>query len=395
MKTWIIPLAVLSVVPALGAAVPGYDFGSDQLVEGHTVFTVLENVTSVNSSTTRYAAAVAVLVRQATAERIDERFPGVLWFNDQYLVDPVDQSFDELRVRYPCSGAVYATNQGDIPAGMTPSMLMVSAVYLESYLITDPNDHQWSIDKWNATVPLGTITIWEVAILNNQATYATYDDGVTSCAPVTESNLFPTAVPCPGSEGTFNLRPMRCDNEDYTTNSGGHGAVASGRSGNLKYNAVLYFLLEDLLIPGLDKKHHPGAPLAGDDISGCQYNTDPVFPDQWPCPTPNAASNDDQEGNPHPYNPFYVTGVQNCAMCIGRNNHGGSATAPPGTNDGNYAQYEHATRNVDIYYDAGTAPPLRSYRVVDTRGSTQAFFCESDFTRCRNNNLPFNTLPQT
>lgn len=109
--------AVLALaVPALGAAAPVVisTKTEEQLVEGHTVFTVIEvNRTTEVNGTTRFAAAVAVLVREYTAEQRNVRFPGVLWFNDQYLVNPQDQEQDNAAYRYPCGGAVMAVNRGD------------------------------------------------------------------------------------------------------------------------------------------------------------------------------------------------------------------------------------------------------------------------------------------
>src|SRR5260221_11219859 len=121
MRTWIIPLAVLMVVPALGAATPIVAPPvPEQLVEGHTVFTVIEQVKTTAQSQAEYAAAVAVLVREATAVIQNDRFPGVLWFNDQYLADPIKPDNAQTSTRYPCTGAVLAVNAGDAEPRAAP-----------------------------------------------------------------------------------------------------------------------------------------------------------------------------------------------------------------------------------------------------------------------------------
>lgn len=111
-------LAVAAVlvmaVPALGAATPiVVPPVPEQLVEGHTVFTVIEIVRATRTTESRFAAAVAVLVREYEANQRAQRFPGVLWFNDQYLVNPLQQAAENAAFRYPCGGAVMAVNAGD------------------------------------------------------------------------------------------------------------------------------------------------------------------------------------------------------------------------------------------------------------------------------------------
>src|SRR5438552_4482728 len=181
MRTWIIPLAVLMVVPAFGAATPIVAPPvPEQLVEGHTVFTVIEQVQSTTINHVEYAAAVAVLVREATAVAQSDRFPGVLWFNDQYLVDPIKSYNAQTDIRYPCTGAVLAVNSGSADPRLAPWPAGgMQAGYIESYLITDPNDRVWDVDKWTFTDGGGaTELIWSVAIMNNQAGYGTPDDGI-------------------------------------------------------------------------------------------------------------------------------------------------------------------------------------------------------------------------
>jgi hypothetical protein len=111
-------LAVAAVlvmaVPALGAATPiVVPPVPEQLVEGHTVFTVIEIARVTNTAEVRFAAAVAVLVREYQASNVAQRFPGVLWFNDQYLVNPSQDASNFEAFRYPCGGSVIAVNAGD------------------------------------------------------------------------------------------------------------------------------------------------------------------------------------------------------------------------------------------------------------------------------------------
>lgn len=404
MKTWIIPLAVLMVVPALGAAAPIVVAPvPEQLVEGHTVFTVIEQVNATTTNKTQFAAAVAVLVREAIARNVNERFPGVLWFNDQYLVDPVDNSANRVVVRYPCTGSVLAVNTGGQDPRTAFHPVVVGApvpAYVESYLVTDPNDHTWNVDKWFYTSTTAvTDTIWTVALNGNDGGYNTPDDGTSSCAPYTESTIDTGLAACGPGDGNLAVgippgqNPGHCNSKGGFLNSGSPDyptpgtQCAPGGGGNgcdLRYNAVLFFYLEDLLVAGANKLHHSGAPVAGDDASGCetpktpeQIAAEPYFVDHWPCP----GANDNAEGNSHPYNPF--NGLPICPNCVGRNNHGGSAGVVPGTNTGgDGVQYSHATRNIDIYYSFNPAPTVRNYRLIDTEGSTAPFFCEDFFAKC-------------
>lgn len=361
MKTWIIPLAVLMVVPALGAAAPIVVTPvPEQLVEGHTVFTVIEQVNATTTTKTQFAAAVAVLVREAISRNVNERFPGVLWFNDQYLVDPVDNSANKTVFRYPCTGSVMAVNAG----GLDPRAAFHPAnpgdpvpIYEESYMVTDPNDNTWNVDKWNYTnIAASKATFWTVAMKGNDAGYNTPDDGVCSTDPYTDGAL-----------------------------SGGANYPTPGATGNVKYNALLFFYLEDLTVAGGTKTHHSGPALPGDDASACetpktpeQIAAEPYFADHWPCP----GGNDDSEGNSHPYNPF--NGLPVCPNCVGRNNHGGSAGTPAGSTAAppGALQYSHATRNIDLYYGSNPAPTVRNYRLLDSEGSLAPFFCEDFFAKC-------------
>ena len=388
MRTWIIPLAVLLVVSSFGAALPiAVPPEPETLVEGHTVFTVIEQVNKGGTFDEEYGAAVAVLVREASKSADSFRFPGVLWFNDQYLVNPYTNDNVQPDFRFPCTGAVLAVNKGS--PDPVAAFAAATPVYNESYTITDPNDHTWTVDKWFD----GTSPIWVVAILNNQAGIATADDGVTSCAPVDEGDALGLGV-CPTGSGELGLQPLRCKDESYI-----------GTNGNaVSYNALLYFVLEDLTVANTTKDHTTGSADSTTDVSGC-HPTDPMFaggddqspaklqddgtqPDsnnhlfltgrddstatenrgQFDCP----ADDDSKEGNSHPYNPFSAGTV--CVNCAGMNNHGGSGGGPN----------LHATRDVDIYYGTALAPLVRNVVLNDLEGSTAPFHCEGqpDFGSC-------------
>src|SRR5581483_11604839 len=316
MRKWIIALAIMLAAPAVGAAATIYVAAPtpEQVVEGHTVFTVIQAANVTRTNETKFAAAVAVLVREYSASETVFRFPGVLWFNDQYLVDPstdvqcnngADASNGCATFRYPCNGAVLMVNQGDAdprPAslgGNDAALVAFTAPnYVESYFVTDPNDNSWTIDKG---VVAGE-TIWGVGILNNQANMGLEDDGSSNCAPYTDS-------PCGGVDV---LPVVDATGEDPVYNDTGTGEgrfthtplCAPGTGGSrdypttggnaIQYNAVLFAFLDDLTQRGTPKDHNAGSADRAADVSGCDPNTS-----EWPCPS----GDDNLEGNSHDYNP--------------------------------------------------------------------------------------------
>ncbi|HEX2021118.1 MAG TPA: hypothetical protein VHH36_00270 [Candidatus Thermoplasmatota archaeon] len=312
----------------------------EQLVEGHTVFTVIQPASpDTGPEVTEYAAAVAVLVREFKSPVDYSRFPGVLWFNDQYLVNPSSSCSQGANCnptfRYPCTGAVLAVNQG----GPDPRTLTLSdASYIESYRIKDPNNKVWTIDVWTPDNGGTNVTVWAVTIggATNDANRATADNGNSGC-----NGLVYTDGATKKDPGDENGRryPADC------------GATACP---GLQYNALLLMRLKDLTIPGTAKNHTEGSTDRTGDVSGCEdtpkyASSTPV----WPCP----AGDDNREGNSHPYNPDTAT-----ATYAGENNHGGSADCNAGLagNDQNC----HATFQVDIYYGTAPVPTTRSYPQV-------------------------------
>lgn len=444
--------AVLALaVPALGAAAPiVVPPVPEQLVEGHTVFTVIEARIETNVTEERFAAAVAVLVREYQAERAQARFPGVLWFNDQYLVNP-EQNRDAVEAfRYPCGGAVLAVNAGDPDPRMVVAKLKdggqeaaigqdtnngtwygganpnwygkddpsyneyawvgadtsgdvysdttlgsathpvelagtgVGADYRESYLITDPNDHAWIIDVYDfyhrtgtggAATQVYSSTVWAVNTMGSPVFIP--DDGASNCLPFYDltDDVFaaqkqalcgvgPIGVDQPAKDDPCMGYKEPSDNGYcYGGQSQAAEPVGCDRDAKplRKYNALLYFKLEDLTNAGATRDHSP----ASTDTNGCQTGT------EWTCP----GGDDNQEGNSHPFHPDAPAHTEAEPCPVGFDpqnptNHGGSDTV--------YADctYGHATRNIDVYFSgAGRpfAPAVRTFDVLDLEGSQEAF----------------------
>ena len=561
-------LAVAAVlvmaVPALGAATPiVVPPVPEQLVEGHTVFTVIEIVAATATNETRFAAAVAVLVREYQADNRAQRFPGVLWFNDQYLVNPTQDAQAGQSFRYPCGGAVMAVNAGDpdprmviarvttpgvqadLPdsaddetgdvdvggvsatygddsytydsppwtkpyggtysygndyawigaeggslnatnpswdpvlysdtvVGATLGSLMTPFDYEESYLITDPNDHSWIIDKYEfytrdgnegsdnldnflGADPLETEYAFPVWVVNMLGTpvFVT-DNGIENCTAYkdlienVEEGLAADATaisgqnvslpnketafcgqfgtggappytddPCAGysepsqngycyggqdaTEGCYQGPPGNCD---YNANYDGSGPAVDACTGGpeyvntpaRRYNALLYFKLEDLYVADAPRDHSAGST----DTNGCSEEqvawgpNPPQAAYDWPCP----GGDDNAEGNSHAFHPAYPattpphTVEQDCADSFyGPNpaNHGGSTYVDPTTPayDGWYqvtapCDFLHATRNIDVYFSPGGRPfipPMRNFALIDLDGSSapyQDYHCSYD-----------------
>lgn len=334
----------------------------DNVVEGHIVFTTIQPA-RIPGEKGELAAAVAILVRERTFYEASFRFPGVLWFNDQYLTDPnvVKTEGDELR--HPCTGAVLAVNRGEMdPRALVNASLLNAASYNESYSIMDPNNKPWLIDKWNVSRAL--------------ADAATGQD--TASVPGATENVTIWSVPLQGASA-FSTVPDNgeCDRDPYRdgarsrTGDNGFGYPCGGNGGpscrkGASYNAVLFFYLRDLHVIGAAKNHTAGSTDRANDVSGCHENGSPQFEHRWPCP----GGNDEREGNSHAYNPEPV-GVRN----LERNSHGLSADC---TGDGVVDHDCHTTRQVDVYY--WTAPNWvpKNVVLVDTSGSDAPFHCHQD-----------------
>lgn len=390
MRKWIIAVAALLTVPMVGAAAVIYaPAEQEQLVEGHTVFTVIETRSSPNETyREEFAAAVAVLVRENVKEiKYGDRFPGVLWFNDQYLVNPSSSpaSTNPIGSRHPC-GAVIAVNAGDpLPQVGGVPVVPATATYVETYHIMDPNNQVWDVDKWSYdpdgdVLTANSFLIWSVPVANNFARYHTPDDGIARCEPVTDGTA--CGVPLmPFTDDTTiagrnfgNEDPVYYDNSTEGRNFRGDRACPPGIAHTapnpaIQYNALLFFFLQDLTDSAGVKDHTNAA--TSTDVHGCQSGQS-----QWPCP----ASNDNAEGNSHRYNPSLLNRDETdnwpFKLSEGRGNHGGSTNCGAG-NIGGGAQNQHATCNIDIYfgYSAALRPLVPNYRVFDNEGKTAPYHC--------------------
>lgn len=289
----------------------------ETLVEGHTVFVAIDTI-RIGTREERFAAAVAVLVTERVRNEFAQRFPGVLWFNDQYLIDPQEPRRSTTQDRTPCTGAVIAVNHGDewaVDQDLGGRYTLIDPVYNESYLITDPNDRTWFVDEWfTAAGPRA----WTIALHNDQINSAKPDDG-------------------------------KC-------NKGAYGGGFGG--GSVRYNALLYFRLDHLTVPDEPKNHTVGGDDRVFDAAACH----PSPTNRWPCP----GGDDDAEGNSHRASPAYPV------PRAGRGNHGGSADC-----DG-VVRGCHATRNILIFYGYVTPPVLRNYFLIDAEGRFAPYHCHDD-----------------
>lgn len=346
LSAWLIaavlmlPVGVVSANVLIRPAIP------EQLVEGHTVFLTIEAYPNATREE-RFAAAVAVLVQERTHTEVKSRFPGVLWSNDQYLVDPMQDTDRNTRNRYPCTGAVIAVNRGD-PVDRDPAgkWTLINATYLnESYLITDPTDHQWDIDLW--LTRFGTYA-WTVALNNDPAGYGIPDNNAR----------------CNGREASSSLLEQRQDPGEHGIDHPCDGCR------DLKWNALLYFRLEHLRFANASKDHRENVgPDWWQDAAACHDS----YTNQWTCP----ADDDDREGNSHPYNPDLPYPL---ATYDGYKNHGGSDTCDA---TGILQQDCHATRDVDIYYGYVMEPPVvRRWAVFDVVGSAAPYHCHDTNDFC-------------
>lgn len=380
--------ALLAIVGAIALAAAGLSGATpiiagpipDQLVEGHTVFATIEIATG-STGGEHFAAAVAVLVQERLVEKRALRFPGVLWFNDQFLVEPDDGGGDlELpdpfaggaAVRYPCGGAVLAMDAGsgeDFPQDANGTYFHGNdSTYVESYFIRDVHDNDWITDKWR--LPNGSL-VWSVPIMNEQSRYAERDDGTCAGSVVAD-------VPCDGMPEipTYGCSPVGPKSSQYGLPLPTTHARSPGDNGwnypcgnetapcsPILYNALLYFRLDDLWVGGAPKDHTENSSDWQRDVSGCDA-TSPAYP----CPD----GDDDREGNSHPFNPDRPWPAEQLA---GRGNHGGSDDCD---GDGSREQPCHATRRIRIAYGVAAVPVVREYWYIDVEGSEAPYHCHDE-----------------
>lgn len=260
-KLAVIALAGLLTVPAFAAASQFTATKTgEKVVEGHTVFAVLEKRVD------RQGFDIAVLVREV------EVGPNVLWFNDQF------KTFFQ-NVRYPCGGYVLATWTGIDPLFVISKAVVgldgLGITYVESYHITDPNGFESYTHLYSITgLLLVTVPVW---ITEVQGVLSVGDDdGVANCAPISDT----AAHDDPGDNGeTYN------DNLDS----------APVRI----YNADIFGLWDDVQAEGA--KNHGTGGSDDSDGTGCEDGT------EWECDGADADGDaDGREGNSHPYNPLEV-----------------------------------------------------------------------------------------
>ena len=383
----------MMTVAGLGLAAPIVQPPEPEtLVEGHTVFTVIEQVNVNAQDEVKYAAAVAVLVREINYDFRSFRFPGVVWFNDQYLVNPKSSPGSNAPTyRHPCNGAVIVVPRGDPNPTLDPATTFAQSNYVESYKIRDPNNKDWIVDKWM----VNGRPVWSVAIMNDGTKYHLADDGTGNCSPQNDSPCGgpvllpwddpdnPSAFNDTGPQGTpFSgdrrssacavraVAGSRATPGGYSYPCGGVDTTPTSTCVGLQYNAVLFFFLDDLPVAGTLKDHRTGSTDRARDASGCHADVDTTVPlayNAWPCP----GGNDDREGNSHAYNPDQPYPLMTYS---GRNNHGGSADC---TGDAVGDQECHATRLVDVYYGHAALPTRTpsSFVFTDAEGSSAPYHC--------------------
>jgi len=431
-RAYVWVLAVVLTLPVAFAASKTYDPAwypsvTEQLVEGHTVFAVINaticikrapgggkaeavdcpvvgplfnNATDlearVNMTLQRMGAAVAVLVRDRSKELRPEPVPprcatnrdvavsvllenpGVLWFNDQFLVGDdldivetdVDANVDVCsrsslfgfapseNWRFPCGGWIVAT-QGGNPDPRT--FLGAPWQYVETYHIVDPNDHVWDIHKWQffSPIAIGVIPSFSDAEsvpmpdggtldtqVSVQSSYgyhlSLYNmwsvpvQGTGACMQVGAKDVGPTS----GQSSTpFTDTASRAPPYDtFYTDPDGSGPKHLEQ---VKYNAVLFFFFEDLVPNGV-KDHGNGGGDDGD-LSFCAAGSN-----EWDC---GVGRTDADEGNSHPYNDAEPSAP------------GEPASGP---------RHLHPTADVDLYFsnDPPPKPAIVHYAVYDTVGSS-------------------------
>jgi hypothetical protein len=304
----VLPLAALSSATVPIAAHPA------TLVEGHTVHATLGAAAAVAPNG---LPVKGTPITQPIFASTESTFPGVRWFNDQYVVDPLANSGEPRRDfsagaavlvsdasgRTPCTGALFVVDHG----AADPRGSLTQESYLESYIVTDPNDRTWNVDRWASPIDGGSV--YTVAINDNQDGYNVPDDGTSNCAPVRDGVI--------------------------AHGQGDNGLTYPGREtlvpGGIQYNTYVFAFTSDLHVAGALVAHQSGgAGRAAGALAGNSHAFDPL-----PGLLRSPASS-----------------------------HGGS--------DG--AAGTHATRQVDLYYGATDAPLVRQFRLVDsTEGSLAPF----------------------
>jgi len=420
----------MGVVVLPGVVVAGQISGSktEQIVEGHNVFAVVQSMTNKNIT------GVTVLVREKVVSG------GKLWFNDQYLVSPqqamasqngnfTDCAFEPdgsyACNRYPCGGVVvvvpagrpkpYATDgeRGILdpaidalgrPGGFSNPEIAASA-WVEQYFVTDPNDHTFVVDLYRVltnqnadttvynydvydkisdfpggpTAPAQTAytvpgPIWMVNLLGSPDFIA--DDGVSNCGAYVDN------PPAGAFEPTFVDGQYVCYDGNVEGPDGclydGHArnttyptpAVADGRvyHNHRRYNAEIVMFIDHVLgmrhMPAIHKDRAVHNRTSTNATNGCDSNT--------------IQRNADGSS----------AGVESEWRCPGGNDdaegyshpfnpYGPQAPGDPGWDD----EHRHDTALVDIYYYPTYRPhnptpaerAAKGWAIYDTEGSAAPF----------------------
>lgn len=273
----------------------------EQVVEGHTVYTKIDNPQG------NPQAAVVVFVENQT--RGD-----VLWFDDSFL--------HEADNNPACGGSVWATHEQGV-------LLENKGEYQpdKTYVIDDPeNAVTWRVTEYEfpgATGLLAETRAWAVDVqVKTKA-------GVNECTAFFADGI--TRDGGDSGDGVF---------ETYPGPNGGSDAKPPDVPG-FRYNALLWFEFGfGHLQEGTDTKEfgcNPSTGVCGEDAES--HKTASGDPDEREPPQDDANETSDFEGNSHPYN----TGEAN--------EDDGGEPAPIHT---------HPTANIALYFDASAPTPEAS-----------------------------------
>ncbi len=428
IRKLLVALVVAAIAAPAMASATTFSSGpkNEQVVEGHTVFALIEKVNQ--------GWAIAGLVREIT--------PKVLWFNDQYLVGDED--------RYPCGGFVFAVPEGSqspMSRGINTFEPLTTEEYeyLESYRITDPNDFTWEIDLYSFSYdhqtdpnsPLDLFNsannlVWVVSVLNTNIP----DDGTSSCQPIVDA---PTAgyldpglnAMCysggqyyddgaqrcgPNTPDCAGIRQAYPDTQDFDGDgvSGPAGGPVVQTTPNALgpvcdwprlYNFLLFGYWNDLSgrssrgtdVRDGDNKEYGCSDANGDGVTDCTVgspdfgadNEDkngceegPYAPDtiQYDCvDDADSVDDDDNEGNSHAYNPTMCDNNGDGVIDLADTDFDGFPDDTPCWGE----LHTHETARVDLYFSSTFRPdpPISpNYVINDLVGSAAPFHAHNGAT---------------
>lgn len=398
--------ALLVLAPSFVVAThePGIAAATEQLVEGHTVFTVVratdyvgEAGASAPGASPAPSAAPSSHGHPPAPSSMVRRDPGVLWFNDQFVNEPMVQ-VEELggegsplvesyfaaavaalvkrtdaggRTYLPCGGAVMLVNRGDpdprapgpLAADLGQPQVYTSFGYAESYLLTDPNGASWIVDRYDGysrldPASLGTVAAYEfpVFVVNVGGGPVFRPDLGEACAPVVDA---PPALQPSINGYCYNglmVDPMSSCRYYNGPQDAPHEPARI-------YNAFLWLPTDALSMAGAPRDHTLVTDFTM--TNGCDQAWG------WECP----GYDDDAEGFSHPFRPtipgmLVDPGCPEGFAAIVPANHGGS------TYDMGVCDAIHATWQVDLFFDGASRPPeplVRDFVILETGGEGAAY----------------------